>query len=277
MSSRGPGLFSDFGKKASDVLTKDYSTEQKFSLSSESDAGVAIASSLAKKGGFSAGVVAAQYKYKKSTVDVKVDTESSIATSITVTDILPSMKTIATCRFPDYNSGKIGVQYFHEHASFTTAVDLNKSPNVDISATIGTPFIAFGTEASYKVDSRSFTTYNAGVSLTKPNYGASVILADKGDAVKATYFHQWDQEKRGVAVAEIARKFSTNVNILTVGASYAIDPHTLVKAKLNNRGNLDTLVQHELASKSFLILSGSFDTLAMDKQPRFGLALSLKP
>ena len=94
--------------------------------------------------------------------------------------------------------------------------------------------------------------------------------------MKATYFHQWDQEKRGVAVAEIARKFSTNVNILTVGASYAIDPHTLVKAKLNNRGNLDTLVQHELASKSFLILSGSFDTLAMDKQPRFGLALSLK-
>ena len=38
----------------------------------------AIASSLAKKGGFSAGVVAAQYKYKKSTVDVKVDTESSV-------------------------------------------------------------------------------------------------------------------------------------------------------------------------------------------------------
>lgn len=277
MSSKGPGLFSDFGKKARDVLTKDYSTEQKFFIFSESDTGVAIASSLAKKGGLSAGVVAAQYKYKNSTIDVKVDTDSSIATSVTVTDILPSTKTIAMCSFPDYNSGKIGVQYFHEHASFTTAVDLNKSPNVDISATIGTPFIAFGTEASYKVDSRSFTKYNAGVSLTKPNYGASVILADKGDAVKATCFHHWDQENRGVAVAEIARKFSTNDNILTVGGSYALDPHTLVKAKLNNHGNLGTLVQHELAPKSFLTLSGSFDTLAMDKIPQFGLALSLNP
>lgn len=78
-------------------------------------------------------------------------------------------------------------------------------------------------------------------------------------------------------MGEISRKFSTNENTLTVGCSYAINPLTMVKAKLNNHGHLGTLVQHELKAKSILTVSGSFDTLAMEKTPRFGVALSLNP
>lgn len=82
---------------------------------------------------------------------------------------------------------------------------------------------------------------------------------------------------KSAAVGEIARKFSTNENTLTIGWSYAVDPHTMVKAKLNNHGLLAALVQHELKPKSLLTISGSFDTMAMEKTPRFGLALSLNP
>ncbi|GMN73748.1 hypothetical protein TIFTF001_054353, partial [Ficus carica] len=38
--SKGPGLFSEIGKKAKDLLTRDYTSDQKFSISSYSDAGV---------------------------------------------------------------------------------------------------------------------------------------------------------------------------------------------------------------------------------------------
>lgn len=90
--------------------------------------------------------------------------------------------------------------------------------------------------------------------------------------------HYLDQLNKGAAaVGEISRKFSTNENTLTVGGSYAVDPHTIVKAKLDNHGHLAALVQHELKPKSVLTLSGSFDTSAMERTPRFGLALSLKP
>lgn len=71
---------------------------------------------------------------------------------------------------------QLEVQYLHEHASFTTAVGLNKSPAVDFSATIGTPTIAFGAEASYLTASGTFAKYTAGVSLSKPDSSASVIL-----------------------------------------------------------------------------------------------------
>ncbi|CAK9171526.1 unnamed protein product [Ilex paraguariensis] len=275
--SKGPGLFSDFGRKAKDILTKDYISEQKFSISTQSDTGVVLASTVMKKGGLSSGDVAAQYKYKNAIVDVNIDTESNISTTLTVTDVPASTKTIVSCKLPEYNSGKIEFQYFHEHGSVTTAVGLNKSPALDLSATIGTPSVAFGSEATYLVSSGSFTKYNAGVRLTKPNFCASVILADKGDALRASYLHHLDHLNRGAAVGEITRKFSTNDSTLTVGCSYTVDPRTVVKAKLNNHGNLGALLQHELKPKSFLTICGSFDTKAMEKSPKFGLALSLKP
>ncbi|OMO70785.1 hypothetical protein COLO4_28510 [Corchorus olitorius] len=275
--SEGPGLFSDFGQKAKDLLNKDYATDQKFSISSSSYTGVALTSNLVNKGGLSAGDVAAQYKHKKAAVNVKLDTESNVLTTFTVTDLLPSSKAVASFKLPEYNSGKFEVQYFHEHAALSTAVGLNKSPAVDFSATIGTPSIAFGAEASYMTSSGEFTKYNAGVNLTKPDSNASVILADKGDSLRFSYVHYLNQLNGGAVISEIMRKFSTNENTLTVGCSYLVDQGTVVKAKLNNHGNLGALVQHEFRPKSFITVSGAFDTKALEKTPKFGLALSLKP
>ena len=68
------------------------------------------------------------------------------------------------------------MQYLHQHASFTGALGLDKSPAVDFSAAIGTPSIAFGAEATYITASGEFAKYNTGVSLTKPDSSASVIL-----------------------------------------------------------------------------------------------------
>lgn len=103
------------------------------------------------------------------------------------------------------------------------------------------------------------------------------VRGEKGDTIGASYVHHLDQMKRSAAVGEITRRFSTNENTFTVGGSYLVDPLTLVKAKLNNHGKLGALLQHEVIPKSVLTLSGEFDTKALDKTPRFGLALALKP
>lgn len=78
-------------------------------------------------------------------------------------------------------------------------------------------------------------------------------------------------------MGEVNRRFSTNENTLTVGCSYVVDPETVVKARLNNHGNLGALLQHQLTLKSSLTISGAFDTKALEKNPKFGLSLSLKP
>ncbi|XP_047336361.1 mitochondrial outer membrane protein porin 2-like [Impatiens glandulifera] len=275
--SKGPGLFSDIGKKAKDLLTKDYISDQKFSVSSYSHAGVAITSTAVKKGGLSTGDVAAQYKYKNTLVDIKVDTESNISTTLTFTEVVPSTKTITSFKFPDYNSGKLEVQYFHHHATFTTAVALKQLPVLDISLTIGAPTFAIGAEAGYETSSGNFSKYTAGISITKPDFSASIILEDKGNSIRASYVHHLDKLKKSSSVAEIARTLSTNENTFTFGGSISIDRLTVVKAKLNNNGKLGALLQHEVLPKSLVTISSEFDTKALNKSPKFGLALALKP
>ncbi|CAH8351410.1 unnamed protein product [Eruca vesicaria subsp. sativa] len=275
--SKGPGLFADIGKKAKDLLTRDYNTDQKFSISTYSASGVALTSTALKKGGVHAADVTSQYKYKNAVFDIKVDTDSTILTTVTFTEILPSTKAIASFKVPDNSSGKLEVQYFHDHATVTAAAALKQNPLIDITATLGTPVISFGAEAGYDTSSKTFTKYNAGISVTKPDACASIILGDKGGSIKASYLHHLDESKRSAAVGEVYRKFSTNENTITVGGLYAIDHLTTVKAKLNNNGKLGALLQHEVAPKSLVTVSSEVDTKALDKHPRFGISLALKP
>lgn len=71
---------------------------------------------------------------------------------------------------------QLEVQYFHNHATFTTAFALKQSPIVDVTATLGTPTIAFGVEAGYDANSGNFTKYTAGVNVSKPESCASILL-----------------------------------------------------------------------------------------------------
>ncbi|KAK1291947.1 Mitochondrial outer membrane protein porin 5 [Acorus calamus] len=275
--SKGPGLFSDIGKKARDLLTKDYNYDQKFSVSSTSEAGLGLTSTTVKKGGLYTGEVGLLYKYRNTNVDLKVDAASNVCTTLTFNEVLPSTKAIASFRAPDFNSGKAEMQYFHEHASFTTAVALSKSPTIDASATIGAQGIAFGVEAGFNASSKNLTKYTAGISMAKPDSSSAIILADKGDVLKISYLHYLGEKQRSALVGEITRRFSTNENTFTAGGSHAIDPQTTFKAKLNNHGKLGALLQHELKPKSLLTLSGEFDTKALEKYPKFGLSLAIKP
>ncbi|KAL7101508.1 hypothetical protein ACP275_08G058100 [Erythranthe tilingii] len=275
--SKGPGLFSDIGKKAKDLLTKDYLSDHKFSVYTYSESGVALTTSTVKKAGYSSGDVAAQYIYKNTSADLKVDTENNISATFTVTDIIPSSKTIATLKFPNYESGKLEFQYFHPHASLTAAVGHNQAPPIDLTVTLGTSTFALGAEAGYETTSGKLTKYTAGITVTKPDSCISVILGNKGDTITASYVHYMDELKKSAAVGEIARKFSTNENTITVGGSYAIDPLTLVKLKLNNHGSLGAVLQHEVIRKSFVTISSEFDTKALEKTPKFGASLTLRP
>ncbi|CAJ1972817.1 unnamed protein product [Sphenostylis stenocarpa] len=277
MSGKGPGVFSDIGKRGRDILTNDYNSDQRFTISSSANSGLDLKSTLVKSRGLSSGDVTTEYKYKNKVVNFKVDTESSVLTTFTVSDVVPSAKTIASIRLPDYSSGKFEVQYLHDHVAFTLGVGLTRSPAIDFSGTMGTPSIAFGAETSYSTSVGKFTKYNAGLCLKMPSSSASVILGDKGDSMKVSYLHQLERFNGGAVVGEISRRFSTNENTLTVGCSYVVDSQTVLKAKLNNHGNLGALLQHELTRKSFLTISGAFETKDLDKNPKFGFSLLLKP
>jgi len=95
--------------------------------------------------------------------------------------------------------------------------------------------------------------------------------------MKVSYLRDLEKLNGGAVVGEISRRFSTNENTLTVGCSYVVDPQTTVKAKLNNHGNLEAVLQHDLTHRSFLTISSAFETKALENSPKFGFSLLLKP
>ncbi|XP_050205857.1 mitochondrial outer membrane protein porin 2-like [Mercurialis annua] len=260
--SKAPELFSDIGKKARDLLTKDFHSAQKFSFFSYSDTGL----------GFTSYGIC---KYKNTLVSSIIDSESNVSTTLTFDEIFPSTKAIASAKFPDHYSGKLEVQYFHDHATFTTALALDKSPAIEFSSTVGTSAFAFGAEAGYDTTSGKLTKYAAGFTMTKADTTCSVILGDKADIMKVAWSKYLDQSKRSAFAVEVSRRFSTNESGYALGGSYAIDPLTTVKATINNYGKLGAVLQHEMIPKCLLSISGEFDTAGSDR-PRIGCAIAIK-
>ncbi|KAJ6771309.1 VOLTAGE-DEPENDENT ANION-SELECTIVE CHANNEL [Salix koriyanagi] len=128
---KGPGLYSDIGKKARDLLYKDYQSDHKFTVTTYTSSGVAITSTGIKKGDLFLADISSQLKNKNITTDVKVDTNSNLLTTITIDEPAPGLKTIFSFKVPDQRSGKVELQYQHEHAGISTSLGFTANPIVN--------------------------------------------------------------------------------------------------------------------------------------------------
>lgn len=274
---KGPGLYTEIGKRARDLLYKDYQTDHKFTLTTTSPTGVTLTSAGTKKGDLFLADITTQLKNKNITTDFKVDTSSNLLTTITIDEPCPGTKTILSFKVPDQRSGKLELQYLHDYAGITTSVGLTANPIVNFSGVLGTKTLAAGADLSFDTKEGALTKYNFGASFSNVDLIASLALNDKGDTLSASYYHIVNPLTSTSVGAEVTHSFSSNENTITVGTQHALDPLTTVKARVNNLGKATTLIQHEWRPKSTISISSEVDTKSIDKSAKFGLALALKP
>ncbi|KAL0424332.1 UNVERIFIED_CONTAM: Mitochondrial outer membrane protein porin of [Sesamum radiatum] len=303
---KGPGLYSDIGKRARDLLYKDYNSDQKFTLTTYSPTGVTLTSTGTKKGDLFLADVNTQLKHKNITTDIKVDTSSNLHTTVTVDEptpglktILsfrvpdqrsgklhttvtvdeptPGLKTILSFRVPDQRSGKLELQYLHDYAGISSSVGLTANPIVNFSGVVGNNKLALGSDVSFDTKEGALVKCNFGASFTNADLIAALTLNDKGDTLSASYYHIVSPSTNTAVGAEVTHSFSTNENTITVGTQHLLDPLTTVKARVNNFGKANALIQHEWRPKSLITVSTEVDTKSIDKSAKFGLALALKP
>ncbi|XP_047332160.1 mitochondrial outer membrane protein porin of 34 kDa-like [Impatiens glandulifera] len=272
--AKGPGLYSDIGKKAKDLLYRDYHSDQKFTVTTYSPTGVAITASGTKKGELFLADVNTQLKNKNITTDIKVDTNSNLFTTITVNEPIPRLKTILSFRVPDQRSGKLEVQYLHDYAGISSSIGLTANPIVNFSGVVGSHGLALGTDVSFDTKEGNLTKLNGGISFSNADLITSLTLNDKGNALSASY-HYTVSPLTSVG-AEMTHIFSTNENVFNFGTQHALDRLTTVKAKVNNFGKASALIQHEWRPRSLFVVSGEVDTKSIDKNAKFGLGLVLK-
>jgi voltage-dependent anion channel protein 2 len=260
-----------------DLLTKDYTYDHKLVISTTTQSGLAFTSNAVKRGDALLADISTSFRNKNITADVKVDTKSNIITTITVDEFAPGAKSIFSFTIPDQNSGKVELQYRQDYAAITGSIGLKPSPIVEATGVVGSDGFAVGGELAFDTASGNLTKYNAALNYIQPGFNGSLILADKGDTLKASYLHTVSPTSRTTVAAEIAHKISKNENTFTVGGLYELDILTTVKARLNNHGKVAALLQHEWRPKSLVTISGEVDTKALDKSAKLGLAIALKP
>ncbi|KAG5559650.1 hypothetical protein RHGRI_009246 [Rhododendron griersonianum] len=305
--ANGPAPFSDIGKQAKDLLTKDYNFDHKFTFLVPSPTGLGLTATGVKKDQIFIGDICTQYKNGNTTVDVKVDTYSKVSTKVTVNEIFSSTKAALSFDVPDHKSGKfqrhwaeapfisltrssahiyqklylcmpqLDVQYLHNHAAINSSIGLNPAPLLEVAATLGDKNLVLGGEIGFDTASASFTRYNAGIGFNKADFSAALILMDKGKALKASYIHSVNPLNGIVVAAEMTHRFSSYENSFTIGSSHAIDPYTRVKTRFSDNGKVAMLCQREWRPKSLITVSAEYDTKAINASPKLGLALALKP
>ncbi|PIA27970.1 hypothetical protein AQUCO_07400073v1 [Aquilegia coerulea] len=275
--SKGPGLYIDIGKKAKDLLYKDYQSDHKFTLTTYSDTGVAITSSATKKGDLFLADVNTQLKRGNITTDVKVDTNSRLYVTAKIDEPAPGLKAIFSIVAPDQKSGKVELQYLHEYAGISTSMGLTANPIVNFSGVIGTNTLALGTDVSFDTATRNLTKCNAGLSYSNSDLIASLNVNDKGDTVNASFFQVLKHLTNSAVGAEISHNISTKENTLTIGTQHQLDTLTVVKGRVNNYGKVSGVLQHEWRPKSLFTLSGEVDTRAIEKSAKVGMSIGLKP
>ena len=274
----GPGLYTEIGKKARDLLYRDYQTDQKFTLTTLTANGVAITASSTKKNDLIFGEIQSQLKNKNITVDVKANSDSNLLTTVTIDELAtPGLKSIISFVVPDQKSGKVELQYLHDYAGVSASIGLTASPLVNLSGVFGTGALAVGADVSLDTATGNFSKYNAGLSITNADLVASLTLNNKGDSLSASYYHLVSPLSGTAVGAELTHSFSSNENTLTFGTQHALDPLTSVKARFNNYGKASALIQHQFRPKSFVTISGEVDTKAFEKSSKVGLSLVLKP
>lgn len=274
--SPAPAPFSEIGRRARDLLTKDYNYDQKFILSIPSSTGMGITATGLKKDKIFVGDISTQYRCGRTTVDVKVDTYSNVSTKVTLDDVLHGTKATISFNVPDNKSGKLDVHYFHGRAAINSSIGLNPTPLLEVAAAVGSKDIAIGGEIEFETSSSSFTKCNAGISFNKPDFSAALILTDKGQTLKASYLHSVNPVNGTEIAAEMTHRLSTFENSFSIGSVHKVDPLTLVKTRFSDNGKVAILSQREWRPKSLVTFSAEYDTKASNA-PKLGLAIALKP
>ncbi|KAI3803031.1 hypothetical protein L1987_31179 [Smallanthus sonchifolius] len=275
--ANGPAPFSDIGKRAKDLLTKDYNYDYKFVLSVPGSTPMGLVATGLTKGQIFLGDVSAQYKSGRTVVDVKVDTYSNVSTKVTVHEVMPSTKAVLSFDVPDHKSGKLDVQYIHPRIAVDSSIGLNPSPVLNLAAAVGHKDVNLGCEVGFDTASASFTKYTAGISFNKPELSASLILMDKGQTLKASYVHSVDTSNKTQVVAEMTHGLSTLENSFTIGSAHAIDRYNTIKTRFSDNGKVAMLCEREWRPKSLITFSAEYDTKKTEVAPKWGLALALKP
>eukprot|EP00898_Chlorokybus_atmophyticus_P004764 jgi/Chlat1/5289/Chrsp35S05247 len=272
-----PGFYSDFGKKARDLLTKDFQYDKKIAIETTTASNLGFSGTYIVKADNSLAVdLKTILKYNNAKLEAKTDTNSNVILNATLDSLAPGIKVLLSGALPDFNkSGKVELQYLRDYAAMTGSIGLSGAPKVDVTAAFGQPSFAVGGAASVDTSSGELTKYEGGIQHSTAEYAVTAVVADKADTLKLSYVHALDKDR--LVGADVMRSLSKATTTIAAGGSYRHDPYTVYKARIDSTGTISALLQHQLRPDATVTFTTQWDSTKQEKNSKFGVALTLMP
>ncbi|TKY55121.1 Mitochondrial outer membrane protein porin 1 [Spatholobus suberectus] len=244
--STSPGIYFDIGKKAKDVLHKDYAHPSPIHY---------------------------HYQFMDYNVDL----------SCQVDEIVPGFRSLLKCTIPD--SGKVELHHLTNYTGITGCIGLEGNlekgydPVVNLSGLVGTNIVSLGANVAFDIPTRTINKLNAGLGLNTPFLVASLTMHDRFDIVKASCYHEVNPLTKTAIAAELKHSLSVGETGVIIGAQHSFFPQTLVKARLDTYGKAGALIQQGLWERCFITMAGEVELKNSDNtlHPKVGVSVALRP
>jgi len=128
----------------------------------------------------------------------------------------------------------------------------------------------------------SLVDYNVGAQLEKSKFIATVLTESKGDVIRIAYYHKVTEVLNlGVELLSdefdrLSKSSDPRRRVISIGDEYQLDVDTLVKAKVNNYGEVSAVVEHRLPNAGVVVAAAAqFKAEGIRLNPdKFGLAVT---
>jgi len=269
-----PPTFGKFAKKAKDLFKKKYDFENKIVTKHKTKtAGLTLEASGVVTTPI-AGAFKGKYKEKKyGEFEAEVSTAGKLYGTVKLDQLAKGVE-VNVSGGVDPSAKKKGVndklsaEYSQEYFAATGSADVNfgdaTTAVLDGTASVGFEGLSVGAQFSYDVSQsqQKFADFNLGAEYTRDDVTLSLTTEKKGDVIHGFYHQQINRNYQvGAQFDYVPRaEVVSKKHVLTLGTEYQLDVDTVVKAKANSNGLIETAIQHNLQNPSVQVgLAASFN------------------
>uniref|UniRef100_A0A061R571 Voltage-dependent anion channel protein 2 n=1 Tax=Tetraselmis sp. GSL018 TaxID=582737 RepID=A0A061R571_9CHLO len=266
--------FSDIGKAAGDLLSKGFDLKSTVTINSTAGDGTKMALKTVKDGDKLSGDVKLSKSFPEADVDVNISSGAKVSVTAATSKLYPGLKCSLAGSIPDHTSGKLTLDFKAPHVTTKTVVGLTPNPQLSMAAAFGIKTGIVGADVTYDTAKNALTKWSVGAAYIRPDYSAGIVLADKGETLKATYYHSIDATQK--AGCEIVRKLNTESTAFTMGYQKSLESGAVLKARLANSGIAAVSYSFSPAAKTTLNVAGQVDAANLDKNSKIGMSMDVK-
>jgi len=257
-----PPAYSDLGKQARDVFNKGYNFGVwKLDVKTKTSTGVEFSTSghSNQETGKVFGSLETKYKVPEYglTFSEKWNTDNTLYTDVTHTDkFLKGLKLTFEGTFAPQSgnkTGKLKANYGHDLVQVNTDVNLDLAgPVINTSAVVGWEGWLAGYQTAFDTQKTKLVTNNFALGYTNKELAVTTSVKD-GQQFDGSIFHKVNSDLS--AGVQLAWTSGSNATKFGIGAQYALDKNSTVRAKISNDSLIGLGFQTKLNQGVVLSLS----------------------